>query len=184
MESLKGHLLIADPSLRDPNFTRTVSLILQHNEQGALGLILNRPTRMSVRDVAEQVFGHAIDWNKPIMLGGPVEGPAFMLHTVADRADEEVLPGLYSSLEADKLRALLADRSEPSIVIANHSGWGPGQLEAEIAEGSWLWIEATLERVFREPHESSWKDFVVRVRGQRLADLLNLPGMPDDPTVN
>ena len=79
MESLKGHLLVATRGLLDPNFTRTVILILGHGPEGAAGLVLNRPTDKTIGEVAEQVFEEEIDWDKPIHIGGPVPGPLVVL---------------------------------------------------------------------------------------------------------
>src|SRR5262245_32217130 len=129
MNSLKGHLLIAAPSLLTPFFTRTVILMLEHNDEGALGVVLNRPTEATVSDIAEKVFEEPFEWEKPIRIGGPVPGPLMVLHTVEDQSDQEVMPGLYSSVEASKVQEVLRRRSDPCLVIANYSGWGPGQLE-------------------------------------------------------
>src|SRR5262249_40524889 len=97
MTSLKGHLLVATPELLAPIFTHSVILMLDHSEGGAAGLIINRPTEATVTAIAEQVFEEASDWDKPISLGGPVPGPMVVLHTVEELADQEVLPGVYST---------------------------------------------------------------------------------------
>src|SRR5438874_2443173 len=100
MNSLKGHLLIATPSLIDPNFARTVLLMLGHDRDGAMGLVLNRPTEATISDLAGTVFEEGFEWDKPIHLGGPVTGPFMVIHTIEVLADQEVVPGVYHTLEA------------------------------------------------------------------------------------
>src|ERR1700744_5133637 len=104
MRSLKGHLLIASPSLLASFFTRTVILMLDHTEEGAAGVVLNRPTEATVADIAETVFSEPIDWAKPLNLGGPVSGPLMVLHEVEDLSDQEIIPGVYNAVEISKVR--------------------------------------------------------------------------------
>lgn len=184
MNSLKGHLLIASPSLVTPFFSQTVILMLEHGPDGALGLVLNRPTEATVADIAEQVLGGPLDWDKPIVLGGPVSGPLMMLHTIEDLADGEVLPGVFSTVEADKVRQLLVARAEPSVVVVNYSGWGPGQLEGEFDVESWLTLAATPEYVFDEAAAGLWPVVVKAANARTLAEFLGLRDLPADPSVN
>lgn len=182
--SLKGHLLVAAPTLEAPFFTRSVILMCEHSPQGAMGLILNRPTEATVRDVAEQVLDEPLDWDKPISLGGPVDGPLVIVHDAPAMADHAVLDGVYTSFDADKVRRLLGDQAEPCLVIANYSGWGPGQLEGEMREGSWMTWPADTGLVFWEGAEDLWSHVVRRVRSADLARLIGTETLPDDPTVN
>src|SRR3954468_7502112 len=107
MTSLKGQLLVATPQLLAPIFTRSVILMLDHSEEGAAGGILNRPTEANVASIAEQVFKDASDWDKPISLGGPVPGPLIVLHSLEELADQTVLPGVFSTVDAEKVRELV-----------------------------------------------------------------------------
>ncbi len=134
MKSLKGQLLVATSDLLDSNFFQTVILLFEHNDEGAAGVVLNRPIEASITDIAEQVFEAPFDWDKPIHLGGPVPGPLMILHQVSELADQEIMPGLYSTIEAQKVQEALRQRLEPSLIVANYAGWGPGQLETEISE--------------------------------------------------
>src|SRR3954468_22224733 len=84
MNSLKGHLLIATPDLLAPLFARSVILIIDHDEEGAMGVILNRPTEASVSDLAGKIFEEDFSWEKPLHLGGPVSGPLMVLHALPD----------------------------------------------------------------------------------------------------
>ena len=131
MRSLKNHLLIAAPSLVDSFFRRTVILMLDHTEEGAAGVVLNRRTEATLVDLAETIFGEPFDWPKPLNLGGPVPGPLMVIHGEAEHADQEILPGVFHSIELANVRAVVRGRPEPSLIVANYSGWGPGQLEGE-----------------------------------------------------
>lgn len=182
--SLKGHLLIASPSLEAPFFTRSVILMCDHGPHGAMGLILNRPTEASVRDVAEQVLNEPLDWDKPIHLGGPVDGPLVIVHDAPENADHIVLDGVYTTFDADKVRRLLSEQAEPCLVIANYAGWGAGQLENEMREGSWLTLPADASLVFRDEPDDLWSHVVRRVRSADLARLIGTDALPDDPSMN
>lgn len=169
MNSLKGHLLIASPSLDAPFFTKTVILMLDHSEEGALGVVLNRPTEATITDIAEQVIDEPMDWEKPIYLGGPVQGPLMVLHAEEDddEDDEEVMPGIFRSIEANRVRDLIRNQTEPSRVVANYSGWGPGQLEGEFDWNSWLTLPATAEHVFWDRETDLWEEVVKAVKRGR-----------------
>ena len=184
MKSLKGHLLIASPELLSPFFTRSVTLMLEHTEQGAMGVTLNHPTDATVTDIAEEVFGEPFEWEKPIHLGGPVPGPLMILHTDAELADLEALPGVYGTIEAEKLREVLRTRPEPSLIIANNSGWGPGQLEGEFGDDSWLTLPATTEHVFWPGPADLWSVVVKGVNARKLSEFLGIDEVPPDPSLN
>lgn len=186
MNSLKGHLLIATPQLIDPNFARTVLLMLEHNEEGAAGVVLNRPTSATVTDIAEQVLGEAMEWDKSIHLGGPVTGPLMILHTEEPLADLTPIPGVFSTADAPKIERMLRLQIEPSLVIANYAGWGAGQLEMEIAEDSWLSLPARPEHVFwAGDADDLWDSVVKEVQATGdLARFLGLRDLPEDPSVN
>jgi putative transcriptional regulator len=184
MNSLKGHLLIAAPSLVAPFFSRTVILLFEHSDAGAMGVILNRPTEATVGDVAEQVLKESLDWDKPIHVGGPVPGPLLIVHGEADLADQEVLDGVYSSIEAEKVQQLIRRQTEPCLVVANYSGWGPGQLESEMEEDSWLTWPATGDLIFWDSGGDLWNIVVGKVRAAQLQDMLNLDELPEDPSLN
>lgn len=184
MTSLKGHLLVATPQLLAPIFSQSVILMLEHTSEGAAGLILNRPTDATVTAIAEQVLDESSDWEKPISLGGPVPGPILMLHNLEDLADQTIMPGVYSTVESDKLRALIRRKVEPSLAVANYSGWAPGQLEGEIDEGSWFSLPARPSLVFWEGGDDLWNVVMKEHRGRELANFLHIKDLPDDPRLN
>jgi putative transcriptional regulator len=184
MNSLKGHLLIATPQLHSPIFSRSVILMLDHGEDGAMGVILNNPLNVVVTDLSGKVFEEEFEWDKPLYLGGPVTGPLMVLHTIEDMADQEVIPGLYCTLEATKVQEVISRKVEPSLVVANYSGWGPGQLESEFGWDSWLTLPAQVEHVFWRGEKDLWKVVVNEVNARKLSEFLGLRDMPADPTVN
>lgn len=184
MRSLKGQLLIATPGLMAPFFARSVILMLEHNEEGAAGVVLNRPTEATVADIAEEVFSEPLDWDKTLLLGGPVPGPLMVIHRDEDLSDREVIPGVYNAVEISKVREVLFGRVEPSLVLANYAGWGPGQLEGEFDLDSWLTLPATLETIFWDGPGDLWDATVKRINAQKLSDFLGLGGVPADPRLN
>ena len=179
--SLRGQLLVAGPALDDPNFRRTVVLIGEHGDEGAMGVVLNRPSTVTVADavppLAELVGDHDV-----VHLGGPVEPQAVVvLADFADTADVDdllvdsvgFLPGeIEGAAGVGPVRALR--------VFAGYAGWSPGQLEEELEESSWLVLPARVSDVFGDEPERLWSE-VLRRQGGALAVLALLP---DDPRVN
>ena len=184
MTSLKRHLLIAAPGLLAPMFARSVVLLLEHDESGAMGVILNAPTGTRMTDLAGKLFEDGFTWDKPLHLGGPVAGPLIVLHQVEDLADREVVPGVYTTLEATRAQEVASRKPEPSVVLANHAAWGPGQLEREIGSGDWNTLPATAGDVFGPADDDLWKVTSGRSRAGRLMVMLRLRGMPSDPGLN
>jgi len=184
MQSLKGHLLVASPQLIAPIFARTVLLMLDHTEEGAAGVILNRPTDTSVAEISERIFEEPLAWEKPVSLGGPVPGPLMVLHALEDLSDQEILPGVYNTVESDKVQQLIQSRTEPSLIVANYAGWGPGQLESEFEDDSWLFMPASPEHVFWSGENELWDVVVKAINASQLSRLLRLKEVPNDPTMN
>ena len=184
MNSLKGHLLIATPQLLAPMFARSVILMLEHNDEGAMGVILNHPIDTVVTDLAGKIFDEGFEWDKPLHLGGPVPGPLMVLHTSEELADQVILPGIYHTLEASRVQEIIRLRPEPSLIIANYSGWGPGQLEGEFGWDSWLTLPAQSDQVFWNGEKDLWKTVVNAVNARKLSEFLKIREMPPDPSMN
>ncbi len=108
MDSLQGHLLLASEELVDPNFARAVVLLIEHNEQGALGVILNRPTSKTVRELWREVSQVPCESQRPVCLGGPVSGPVMALHTLPALAELEVVAGVYFAAKKQHLDELVS----------------------------------------------------------------------------
>lgn len=180
MESLRGHLLIAGPSLLDPNFWRTVVLVGEHSEEGALGVVLNRSSETPVEEALPELTLLAEDLGA-VHVGGPVQPSAVVV--LADFVDPDAAETLVldsvgflpSEVEPDTLGELRRAR-----VYAGYAGWGPGQLDGELEEGSWIVEPARPEDVFTDDPESLWSD-VLRRKGGPFAVLA---AMPPDPSLN
>jgi len=161
--SLAGSFLVAEPGLQDPNFKQTVVLILAHNDDGAFGLVINRPTQKANLPI-------------PVFEGGPCPAPGLiMLHGHADwvepsaeadlaedEADEsqrEVAPGIFLGNPACLKLASKTPKGEAMRLRAfeGYAGWGPGQLEAEMKHGGWQVMPADGELLFDEPVEKLWQ---------------------------
>lgn len=184
MDSLKGHLLIAGENLLDPNFARTVVLVLEHGPHGAAGLVLNRPTAKTIHDVWKALFHQESSCHATIHLGGPVTGPLTALHGTESLGDTAIMPGLHATTDPEKLKKLVDVEPAPCKFFAGYSGWGAGQLENELADDSWLVIPARLEHVFWPGGEEVWSTVLSEAGYSSLFPHLSSRDIPDDPTVN
>ena len=159
MDSLRGKLLLASPTMTDPNFARSVILIAEHTEEGAMGLVLNRPAETTVAESAVIVLA---EFDRPELAGAIVEDDLGFIGADADEPEQ---------LEGAVRRAR---------VFAGHAGWGPGQLEDELAEDAWIVEPPRREEVFTDAPEDLWAA-VLRRKGRRYALLST---MPPDPSLN
>ena len=184
MKSLKGYVLAASPQLLDPNFVRTVVLMLHHSEEGAFGVVLNRPAENSVRELWEKIGEGPCTNEEAVHLGGPVEGPLMALHTSAAASELEVMPGLYFAAQRENIEMLLREESHPVRVYVGHAGWGEGQLEREIQEGAWLMCPARSEYVFDQTGDDLWKTVAKHIGDRLLTQSLGIKHLPENPTVN
>ena len=181
MSSLRGQLLIASPALVDPNFDRTVVLIAEHSDEGALGLVLNRPSEAAISEVVPPLEA-IVGGDEAIFFGGPVERSGVMLLAEFDEVSEaaRVVFGDIGFLAADP------EDDDPSASVrrvrafAGHSGWGPGQLEAELERDDWIVEPAVAADVFSAEPESLWSEVLARKGGQFAL----LARMPLDPSMN
>ena len=160
--SLRGQFLVAEPRLPDSNFFRSVVLVLEHSGKGASGLILNRPSSVSLQEVWSEVSDAPLIRHETIYIGGPVEGPLGVLHTNAAMADQTVMDGVYLSLQREKLDQLMATESGPIRVFSGYSGWSAGQLESEMEVGGWFTWPAEVDEIFGE-HERLYRKTCERV---------------------
>jgi putative transcriptional regulator len=180
LPSLTGQLLVASPGLFDPNFRRTVVLVTEHNEDGAAGLVLNRPTDAEVSDVVPQLES-LVDDGDLIFMGGPVQpNGVLVLGEFLDPADAAVpLFGSlgFPSLETPEEVVPLTTRRR---IFAGYAGWGSGQLEDELAREDWILEQAQNDDAFTEAPDELWADVLRRKGG--IYELV--ARMPDDPSVN
>jgi putative transcriptional regulator len=183
MDSLTGHFLVASPHLGDPNFFRSVVLVIRHDEEGAFGVVLNRPLPSTVADIWRVLGIKDIDNQQPIYLGGPVTGPLLAVHRDEEHGEGEVLPDVYYATHKDYLTWLVSAYEGPLRMFSGYSGWGEGQLEHEIAEGSWLTVSATTADVFAEPDEM-WKSVAARIGLEILMPKVQTRHVPPNPEMN
>ncbi|MDB5350994.1 MAG: putative transcriptional regulator [Planctomycetota bacterium] len=184
MNSLQGHLLIAAPSLIAPIFTRSIILMIDHDEDGAMGVILNLRIDATATDLAGKIVEDGFSWDKPLNLGGPVSGPLMVLHAVPDLADREIIPGVFLAIDADRVGEILSRKVEPSVIVVNYSGWSAGQLEGEFEWDSWLTLPATAEHVFGPVEVNLWETVVKQVSIRTLAEFFGVREVPPDPNMN
>jgi len=165
MAFLKGRLLVATPALGDPNFERTVVLVLEHGEEGAAGVVLNRPTDM-------ELVGHLPGWEERaadpgvVFVGGPVQPTGVICLALSAGSIETVDPTVAPeeiSAPVDQVR-----------VFAGYAGWGAGQLEAEIAQGAWFVVDGFPEDAMSDAPDHRWRA-VLRRQSGRLKLFANYP---------
>ena len=184
MSSLAGHFLIASPYLPDPNFLRTVVLMVQHDDEGALGLVLTRPIHLTVQQVWQSVSDETIVAPEHVLQGGPVEGPLMAIHQDASLSEIEVAEGVHFASQRDNIEALVRGERKPYRLFAGYSGWGAQQLDAEMEVGGWLTLPATAAHVFEPNVELLWKKVTEEVGTGIMRQSLNLKQMPQDPNLN
>jgi putative transcriptional regulator len=185
MDTLQGQFLIASSKLADPNFFRTVVLIVRHNEEGAMGMVVNRPASLTVREVWEKVGGAGCETDEHLHVGGPCPGPLMALHERIDLADLEVGSGMYFTADPESIAQLVVHSNLAVRYFAGYAGWGPGQLEQELASGAWHVAPAATEQVFRTD-ESLWEKLVasLRRRPDWLFEALGIRHVPPVPSMN
>jgi len=180
--SLTNHLLIAMPTLVDPNFAQTVTVVCEHTEKGALGIVVNKPLPMRLADVLEQMDIHALTEHiaaMPVLRGGPVYNDrGFVLHRPGGKWDHShrVSDAVQITTSRDVLAAMArGEGPEDAFIALGYAGWEAGQLEKEIKENSWISMPFDSGMVFDLPYEDRWsaawrllgidKDMMSRVSG-------------------
>jgi putative transcriptional regulator len=181
MDSLKGQLLLASPALFDPNFRRSVVLVTEHNEEGAAGLVLNRPSETAVADAVPDLVP-LVDDDDRVYVGGPVQESAVLVLAEFDDPEEAAMLIVddVGFVPGDGDFGLLAATTRRVRVFAGYAGWGPGQLEAELEESSWIVAPSAGPGLFPELEDDLWGT-VLRDKGG-VYRVLAL--MPEDPSVN
>jgi putative transcriptional regulator len=183
MDSARGQLLIAGPGLLDPNFWRTVVLIVEHSEDGAFGLVLNRPSETTVGE-AVTALEELVDASEPLFIGGPVQPSSVIVLGQFEDPDDAALlafddvgvlgAGAGASIE-QRAAGLRTGRA-----FVGHAGWGEGQLDAELERGDWILEPARLEDAFSAEPRELWSTVLTRKGGSYAL----VARMPPDPSLN
>ena len=179
MESTRGQLLIAGPTLLDPNFFRTVVLVVEHSDDGALGLVLNRRSETTVAEAVPQLED-LVDPTDELFIGGPVQPSTVIVLAQFEDPDDAAL------ISFDDVGVLRAAVDEPVAGVRNgrafigHAGWGPGQLDGELERGDWILEPARLEDAFTVEPQGLWARVLTRKGGSYAL----VARMPADPSMN
>ncbi|MFC7309846.1 YqgE/AlgH family protein [Streptomyces monticola] len=183
VSSLTGRLLVATPALADPNFDRAVVLLLDHDDEGSLGVVLNRPTPVDVGDILE-------DWaslaGEPgvVFQGGPVSLDSALGVGVIPGEEGPLgwrrVHGAIGLVDLETPPELIAAALGSLRIFAGYAGWGPGQLEDELAEGAWYVVESEPGDVSSPVPERLWRAVLRRQR----SELAMVATYPDDPSLN
>lgn len=182
MNSLQGQFLIASPHLTDENFYRSVIFMVNHDDEGAVGLVLNRPLITPMQEIWAELQVDA-ESGKKIFLGGPVPGPILVLHADPELGESSIIEGVYLATQKHHVQQVLAQAELPQRIIVGYSGWGPGQLEREIRGGGWLNYPADADSVFSE-RDDLWEHMVHCVGQQIMSNRIKGIRRPDDPRCN
>ncbi len=180
MDTLQGSLLIASPSLLDPNFWRTVVLVTEHSGEGAAGLVINRPSPSPVSELVP-LLEPLVDDGEQVWVGGPVQPNSVLVLGEFVDVDEAAVP-LFGSLgfpaldDPDDVVPITTRRR----VFAGYAGWEAGQLESELERDDWIVEPALADDAFTEAPEELWADVLRRKGG--IYELV--ARMPEDPSVN
>lgn len=180
-ESTRGQLLIAGPGLQDPNFWRTVVLVIEHTEEGALGLVLNRPSETTAGEAIPELE-QTLTPEEPLLIGGPVQPSSVIVLAEFEEASDAAL------IAFDEIGVLGADAAQENLgagirqgrAFAGHAGWGPGQLDSELERGDWILESARPEDAFSAEPATLWSEVLLRKGGSYAL----IARMPADPSVN
>ncbi|MGH2857376.1 MAG: YqgE/AlgH family protein [Solirubrobacteraceae bacterium] len=180
MDSARGQLLIAGPGLLDPNFWRTVVLIVEHSEDGALGLVLNRPSETTVGEAVSELE-RLLELDDPLFVGGPVQPSALIVLAEFEQ------PGEAALIAFEDVGVLASGtQDEPDLAVrrgrafVGHAGWGPGQLDGELDRGDWIMEPARHDDAFTASPLGLWQAVLTRKGGSYAL----VARMPPDPSVN
>jgi putative transcriptional regulator len=184
VESTARHLLVATPALLDPNFSRTVVFMVEHNDDGAIGVVLNRPTDVPVAEPLPE-WSDVVTAPGVAFLGGPVQPQDAVIGLARVTSPEEcdgwqALVGTIGTVDLARSPDEIPLALESVRVFAGYAGWGPRQLDVEVARNDWFVVDALPDDMFTSDPESLWRDVLRRQRGE-IAMAANFPL---DPSVN
>ncbi len=177
-----GTLLVASPALGDSPFQRTVVFVLQNNQEGTFGVVLNRPGDEKMKFAWQKLTGSELG-KRFIMQGGPIGGPIFALHQEERLAEIEMPGGIFVSAASEKFEQLVRRDDTAYRIVFGVSGWKRGQLNEEISEGLWFTMDANAEQVFDDP-TWMWEKSIRRYGQQLICEVFGIDGLPESPLLN
>lgn len=184
VESLTGQVLIAGPSLQDPNFQRTVIVICEHSDEGALGIVYNRPSPITVAEALPPLADTHLAGRR-LFLGGPVQTEnIFVIHDDENAGGDEINSGLFFGGDPELLdrlcQGLKAGDGKTVQLFAGYSGWGAGQLEFEMSQGAWIVAPSDNRQILSTETEDKWRQALLGLGGRYAM----LAETPIDPGLN
>lgn len=170
-KSLKNHLLIATPTMEESYFSRSVAYLIEHNEEGAMGIVVNQLAGMTLEELMNMTETNSVvdhfHANNPVMMGGPVSRDrGFILHStqVGWNSSMELNSEIMITTSKDILDVIGNEQGpEESIIALGYSGWSAGQLEKELEDNSWLTVEADKDILFKVPVEDKWQAAIDKI---------------------
>jgi putative transcriptional regulator len=174
--SLRGQFLLAMPGMQDPRFRQTIAFVCEHTSEGAMGIVINTPSKVHWKEVFAQLSldDTSLRGDEPVLLGGPLAPEqGFVLHGTGMRFDSttEISEDISLTASKDIIESLAAGRGPDDVLLAlGYAGWGAGQLEQEIAENAWLTLPAEPEVLFATPFHKRWRTAAAR-HGINLAGI-------------
>lgn len=185
MDTIQGRALVASPYLTDPNFLRSVVYILQHDEEGAVGLVLNRPLQTNVGELLEQLTDFSVINHAPVYYGGPVDGPLMMLQECP--GPEEGTRVMAVASDQDLITKVCSTEPEQLVgryrVFDGYSGWGAQQLDEELKSGGWMVWQISPHELFSDPEEL-WQTAIKEIGREILSESIDPDRIPKDPAFN
>ncbi|QDV23981.1 YqgE/AlgH family protein [Aureliella helgolandensis] len=186
MDSIQGRALVASPYLNDPNFLRSVVYVLQHDEEGAFGLVLNRPTQATIGELMEQLGETSVVNDANVYWGGPVDGPLMLLQEAVSPSGDHAI--FAASDQAKILKICVGNEMEEVgagryRIFDGYAGWGAEQLNRELKSGDWLLWDVTPNHIFTEVDEL-WESAIKSIGRDVLAGGIDRSRIPEDPAFN
>ncbi len=181
--NLASELIIATPQLNETPFSQAVVLIVQQNETGTFGVVLNRPANEQVKRLWRTMTGYPrSESENHISLGGPLSGPVFALHQDAECSEQKVECGLYFATSPRNLKKLATHAKRPYKIFFGADAWQVGQLEAEMEAGAWVSCDSSKELIFAS-HEFQW-ELSLRNYGRSVWQSIGIGRFPVNPELN
>ena len=177
-----GSFLVASPNIHQTPFQKTVVYVLQHNQSGTFGVVLNRPANQKIKRTWQQLSGANFGASS-IVQGGPIGGPVFAIHSEESLGEMEMPGGIFVSAESAKIHELARYDESTYRIVFGVAGWQAGQLDDEIRNGKWLKLTAEPQHVFDEP-ELMWENFVRSYGREVFCDVIGIRTLPKNALLN